>query len=483
MASLRFNAEIVDKTTGEIRTFLDAIANGTSGYRSLYNLTEHVEHQYHGRFLIELIQNAHDALNEQPEDGDQGRVEIIFSSGEDLFGVLYVANDGQPFTQSNFNSLSNFGQSDKDPEKHIGNKGIGFRSVLEISDSPEIYSRRDINSNSFDGYCFYFKPGVVTSIFENPIRKLLTEDSLPSSPLDQEVPLVLWGDEQLKAFQARVRSAGPNWIMHEMKYLSPYSLPLPLDPQIKTPFLERFEKNGLATVIRLPFKSKEARELALRELNKLDENAVIFLHRLKSLWIDLDGVQRLITRKKEPLQDNEGGWKIKIEITQTDCEDNNPKIYWLWEDTLGGKENPEEAAKIQAVVEALPGKWPELRKATIALAAKSGGTPDDGKIYIFLPTEIPSGCAVHLSGPFYGDISRRKVYLDSETDKKLSAFNNLLLTKVAEKTIDVIINSLADKGIAEASAIIDLLVPISKEDESAKRWWNLVKKICIKPGI
>jgi len=54
--------KVIQKTIGEIRTFLDELANGTSNYKSLHNLTEQVEHQYHGRFLIELIQNAHDAL-------------------------------------------------------------------------------------------------------------------------------------------------------------------------------------------------------------------------------------------------------------------------------------------------------------------------------------------------------------------------------------------------------------------------------------
>ena len=53
---------VIQKTIGEIRTFLDELANGTSNYKSLHNLTEQVEHQYHGRFLIELIQNAHNAL-------------------------------------------------------------------------------------------------------------------------------------------------------------------------------------------------------------------------------------------------------------------------------------------------------------------------------------------------------------------------------------------------------------------------------------
>lgn len=56
------NSYVVAATSGKIRTFLYELAEGTSNYRSLHSLTEQVEHQYHGRFIVELIQNAHDAL-------------------------------------------------------------------------------------------------------------------------------------------------------------------------------------------------------------------------------------------------------------------------------------------------------------------------------------------------------------------------------------------------------------------------------------
>ena len=142
----KYRKEVIDKTQGEIRSFLDEVSNGTSRYRSLHSLTEQVEHQYHGRFLVELIQNAHDALFETGDEGRKHqRIEIVISEDEHPYGALYIANDGQPFAQSNFEAISNLGQSDKDPQISIGNKGIGFRSVLEITDSPAIYSRKEIN--------------------------------------------------------------------------------------------------------------------------------------------------------------------------------------------------------------------------------------------------------------------------------------------------------------------------------------------------
>ena len=134
--------QIVEETSKKIRSFLYELAEGTSNYRSLHSLTQQVEHQYHGRFLVELIQNAHDALfTTADHQGHIGRIEIVFHPKEGTHGSLYVANDGHCFSSSNFRNLSQLGQSDKDPQESIGNKGIGFRSILEIAYSPEIYSR------------------------------------------------------------------------------------------------------------------------------------------------------------------------------------------------------------------------------------------------------------------------------------------------------------------------------------------------------
>src|ERR1017187_4089962 len=112
---------VLASTASKIRTFLYEIAEGTTNYRSLHSLTQQVEHQYHGRFLVELIQNAHDALFPEVGDG-HARIEVVMVDNDGPHGALYVANDGAPFSESNFASLSQLGQSDKDPQKSIGNK-------------------------------------------------------------------------------------------------------------------------------------------------------------------------------------------------------------------------------------------------------------------------------------------------------------------------------------------------------------------------
>lgn len=464
---------VIQKTIGEIRTFLDELANGTSNYKSLHNLTEQVQHQYHGRFLIELIQNAHDALfdiekqkvdKDTPED--DGRIEIVITN-EPPFGALYVANDGSPFTEPNFTSLSRFGQSDKDPEKHIGNKGIGFRSVLEITRKPEIFSRKEKTSTSFNGFNFRFNPRII-QLFEKPIQALLNGNDNPNLDLGRRVPLVDWGSGKLHAFRDRFLGLGFEGVTSELRFLSPYLLPEPINDQDKPPWLRQFEAKGFATVVRLPFTSEKARDLTLEKVEELDENTILFLNKAKSLWIETPRTKRFVTRKNHPLPDLGDAQQIDIDVLVDETDDADTKRYWLWKWMVGGKENPEEAEEIREAVSSLPGKWPKVRKAEVALAVRVGESPEKGLISIFLPTERSSGAACHLNAPFYGDISRTEVDL-------AKPFNKLLIEKMAKKAADIISGHLTGKRLHEAQAIIDLLASLSTQNSSGHHWLSLVK--------
>ena len=89
-----------------------------------------------GRPLIELIQNADDAMQEAKGDLKNQRVRIILE--EDRF---IVANDGAPFNEEGVEAICNLDRSPKkDRRITIGNKGIGFKSVLTWTKIPSIYS-------------------------------------------------------------------------------------------------------------------------------------------------------------------------------------------------------------------------------------------------------------------------------------------------------------------------------------------------------
>jgi hypothetical protein len=80
---------------------------------------------YRGRAPYELLQNADDV----------GATRAAFVLTSDGVGFLH---DGDWFTSGNFESLA-LGWSDKDPDVCIGNKGIGFRSVLDVTPSPHLF--------------------------------------------------------------------------------------------------------------------------------------------------------------------------------------------------------------------------------------------------------------------------------------------------------------------------------------------------------
>jgi hypothetical protein len=94
--------------------------------------------EYHGRFLIELLQNAADAWREDPRSHEGGsRVHAVLTEEP----ALLVANEGVPVTVDTvIGSLGHIGATTKPPGEAIGHKGIGFKSVLEICDRPEIHS-------------------------------------------------------------------------------------------------------------------------------------------------------------------------------------------------------------------------------------------------------------------------------------------------------------------------------------------------------
>lgn len=89
-----------------------------------------------GRPLIELIQNADDAMQEVKGYLKDRRVRIILEENR-----LIVANDGAPFIKEGVEAICNL---DRSPKKNrritIGNKGIGFKSVLSWTKIPFIYS-------------------------------------------------------------------------------------------------------------------------------------------------------------------------------------------------------------------------------------------------------------------------------------------------------------------------------------------------------
>ena len=111
---------------------------------------------YHGRELLELLQNADDAyqksINLEEKPADDLIVKIKYFDNK-----LTISNTGTFFDESGIVSIILGNNSNKDKKEYIGNKGTGFRSVLNWADNVKIFSgnfniefSKDIAKRYFD---------------------------------------------------------------------------------------------------------------------------------------------------------------------------------------------------------------------------------------------------------------------------------------------------------------------------------------------
>ena len=139
---------------GELGRHIAEEANKTlNSYREQPKLvTEHARVEtdtvyggYAHRQLFELIQNSADALfpDTQTEAADEvsheqngGRIAIHLTENH-----LYCADNGEPIDQEGVEALMFSRLSPKRATGQIGTFGLGFKSVLGVSNSPEFFSR------------------------------------------------------------------------------------------------------------------------------------------------------------------------------------------------------------------------------------------------------------------------------------------------------------------------------------------------------
>ena len=102
-------------------------------------VTEHANHEYDTarggyahRQLFELVQNGADALTHA-----DGASILVRLTGE----YLYCADDGTPIDDEGVQALMFSHMSSKRDTSEIGRFGLGFKSVLGVTDAPEFYSR------------------------------------------------------------------------------------------------------------------------------------------------------------------------------------------------------------------------------------------------------------------------------------------------------------------------------------------------------
>lgn len=97
-----------------------------------------IAQDYRGRLIYELLQNADDAMAGEPASASC----IRFTLTDD---ALWVGNSGRALDEADVRGLCGISASRKTQHAgkrraSIGHKGMGFKSVLEITEAPEVYS-------------------------------------------------------------------------------------------------------------------------------------------------------------------------------------------------------------------------------------------------------------------------------------------------------------------------------------------------------
>lgn len=305
---------------------------------------DRVRHDYTGRYSMELLQNAHDAC----ADGN-----VI---GSAWLGVtktaLLVGNEGIPFDAQRVSALIRLGGSSKldGREQHhtIGYKGIGFTSVFELTDAPQVIST---------GARFAFNRVAAQRRVTERLRIRVTKVPVRSFPF-------LLDDEEW-----RVDADAVNEMLGE----------------------------GASTVIRLPFRvlvDPDDVESRLRE--SLTPEVLLFMPNLDRL-VFLSGT-RSDWRKRS--QSKKG-----VGLLQH-LDGPEPRT-WL---TLSGSA-PISAAAASALDDELWAKVRSVNVGIALPWSKGKPDPERGAqaVHVYFPTNDKLGRAILVHGDFYVDSSRRHI--------------------------------------------------------------------------
>ncbi|MFF0038859.1 sacsin N-terminal ATP-binding-like domain-containing protein [Streptomyces mirabilis] len=389
------------------------LKRGRRAARELKEVTEQMlSPEYKGRVLVELLQNAHDAHRARHGDG---RVEIVLDEEEGEHGVLYVANGGRPLGYKNFEALCSIGLSSKRPDEGIGHKGVGFKSVLQLTSAPEMYSVTGSASKAFDGFCFRF-----------------ARDDDFDWLADQVAPGHPEAADQLRA------------------NLSSLKVPVPVDdvPAAVAPFRRR----GMVTVVRLPLRSAEARLEAVRQLRELTDDGApfeLFLDRLGKVTVTHRvggrGRPSVYTRKVDTLFTSRD-----LKIQQITLRRRTRLIMVT---AAVDSERAREAIAAGLGSGPLKDGWQALESSAVVSVAVPAGDPlERGRLYTFLPMGTQRTCPVRgfVNAPFHTDVSRR-------TMAESTQWNDLLLDTAAEACARA--TALVDEGrvVLPAGTLIDLM--------------------------
>jgi len=294
-----------------------------------------ISSDYEGREILELLQNAADAAK---DSGVLGRVRV-----ELTHEGLIVANTGKVFSPDGVSSLQMANISPKPTQAAglIGSKGLGFRSILNWSRQPMVFSGALALSFSEE-----YAAGKIKNLADSSptIAKALSVEKTPSNLL-LRFPLQI--TEQVKR---------------------------QLDNDIHSR-CESLLESGFDTVIAMPFDQHDGYEHADKQIRQLRPEFLLFAHWLEEISLNLECY-------------GERSWQLKEETSAEKPSHQTSLIDIL---PNGNKETTQWSLYHQRGN--IPTEYlPSIESASeyeIVIALKAGGLVEPSNLYSFFPTSIP----------------------------------------------------------------------------------------------
>jgi Domain of unknown function (DUF3883) len=366
-----------------------------------------IAHDYRGRIVYELLQNADDAMAANPSHQDSIWFRLTDTD-------LWVGNSGRPLDADDVRGLCGIGASSKGGvvdrrRASIGHKGMGFKSVLEITEAPEVIS---------ETYAFRLGRHLAAA----PVAALMTE---LGQPQPKRVPAM--------RFPAALADLPSEW--HAAQ-----------DRRVRTLF--RFP-------LRTDSGESERAQLADRLL-ALPVTAILFLRHLEHIEVEVQTTGRSenfawsVTRE----QRHGSRWLPTTGLSDTgiyrvtvDTNRHDPRHF------IVAHNNDLEVGANRAGLDEYAWAGIDLSEVSVAAELVDGrpvAVPRESQvIHVFLPTGESCPYPIVINGAFSADLSRQEVRVASDAHD----YNRWLLTAATKEFCEALVPALYDLGAGERDVL------------------------------